>query len=207
MHHPHIDLKNSKFRKQAGLTLLELTIGLGIVLAISALAIGIGVVVQATQRTSDAQTQILQLAAAARQASVGGAYDGVTAAILARQDKVPAAWVANDGVSLSNPFGGRYVLTPANLSSAGVVSATCNSTTGTTPCNAIVIAVDQLPASACASLITNSAANFAVITPAAAGGGTALKNDRATPVVNLTPASVTTACEAGNATISFVTVG
>ncbi len=201
-----INLKNSKYRKQAGLTLLELSIGLGIVLAIAALAIGIGTVVQTTQRSSDAQTQLLQIAAAARQAAVGGAYDGITSGILARQGRVPAAWIGSTGTTISNPFGGEYVLAPANLAANGTVALTCNSTTGTTPCNAIAITVNQLQPSACTSLINNSSGNFAVIVNGAPDD-TALKNDRASPVLRLNPEAVTTACEAGNATISFVTAG
>lgn len=200
----HNTLKNRKFHKQAGLTLLELSIGLAIVLAIAALAIGIGTTTSTTQRASDAQTQVLQIAAAARAATVNGSYEGVNASILARTEKVPSAWVGPNGTTLSNPFGGQYILTPINLSNAGAPSATCSATTD--PCNAVAITVDQLPPSACSSLITNASANFPVIL---SGGvsGTVLKNDRATPAVSLTPASVTTACEAGNATITYLSVG
>lgn len=197
----HISLKNSKYRKQAGLTLLELSIGLGIVLAIAALAIGIGTTTSATQRSADAQTQLLQIAAAARQAGINGSYEGVTAAVLARTDKVPVAWVGGTPAApiLNNPFGGQYTLLPQNVDAAGVEAA-C---TPGGPCNGLRITATALPPSACSSMISNASANFPIIREAAVD----IKNDRAATPPAFNADTISTRCQEEQNDISFVTVG
>lgn len=129
-------------KKQRGLTLIELAIGLTIVLAVTALVIGVSVATTRSQRTNDIQTQITSIVSALRSISVGGSYAGISADALARSGKLPQAWIADVDSEkvIRTPFAGDYVIRPG--SDAGADDA------------AFALDVPGLPVSACVDIAT-----------------------------------------------------
>lgn len=152
--------RNFGARKQKGMTLIEVMIAIGVALTVAAIAIGIGMVVRADQKTTEFQTQVMQVVGQAQ--SLGrGSYEGMDETVLIKSGKVPASWVRTQGAAevISHALGGTIEVDPTDETGA----------TGGT--NAATLTVSKVTASTCSTFLTNTQANFAAISTT--GGGVA----------------------------------
>ncbi len=161
-------------RNQAGLTLIELMIGIAIVLLITAVTVAIAANVRSDQKTSELHTQIVQISSSLSGLAPNGDYTGITEKTLIDAGKVPASWIVGTGESakLMASFGGPITV------AAG---------TGT----GLNITVSDVPSSACASVLTNVQQNFTKLTVGS------------TEVTTRTPAAFATACANGPVDLVF----
>lgn len=177
-------------KKQRGLTLIELAVGLAIVLAISALVVGVYTTTSRSQRTNDVQTQLTQIASQVRSMAPQGSYTGIDDTVLARSKKVPEAWVVDNAGTpeIRHPFGGSFDIAPASVNG------------GTD--NGFAITVDELPVAACNDIVTNSQANFAEIDV----GSTPLKTYGAAAVDAGTISTACTPATGDTVSVTFTAV-
>ena len=175
---------NKRFRnKQAGLTLIELMIAMGIGIALVAVVIGVAASVRADNKASQLQTQILQISSQAQSLSNGTSTTGITTAALINSGKIPASWIqaGESGTStIRSPYG-----FPIEIAGGSGADS-----------NEIVISTTHVPNSACTTVSTNTRATFKRIEV-----GSATLNSQSNP------GDVTTACagdESSETSISFV---
>lgn len=172
-------------KKQRGLTLIELAVGLAIVLAITALVVGVYTTTSRSQRTNDVQTQLTQISSQVRSLAPAGNFAGITTKVLADSQKIPDSWIGGTAAAptITTPFGGTIAVAEADLAP------------GTD--NAFTITVNDLPVAACNDIITNSLANFVIINAGATDVKTVADPDAA-------PADIATACAATGDTVDVI---
>lgn len=182
-------------KKQRGVTLLEIGLGLVIALVIFGILFQVFTSTSQSQQADQAQKTLLALVTGAKSLAQNGRYTGLTTTVMINSGKVPDGLAS--GTTINNPFGGVFDLVAANVAGG----------TG----NAFAICMTNVGRSECNSLVSGSSGAFGrigVATGSTACSGTAgtTVKDRwaATPVVP-TAAGVTTACNNDANTVVFVT--
>ena len=175
-----------RIRRRAGFTLLELTMSLAII----AVLIG-GIVMffsnaSTAQRTNDTMAELGNIQQAVHSMYSGQPnYSGLTTATIANSSQIPAKWGGGTG-ALTDPFGGAV-----NLSAQGTAI-----TGGPAANGAFVVEMDNLPAAACAKVVTQDLGPSLI----GVGVGTA----PTTITGPLLPATAQASCVAGSVNVFWV---
>lgn len=175
------NLKNPKH--QAGLTLVELLIGVGIILVIIGGALALAPLVRADNQTAGLQQQVAQIASQT-QALGRGNYNGLTEAVLVQSGKVPAAWVNSAGTGINHADGSTVTVAAANVNG------------GTD--NGALLTFTAVRKSSCVSVLTNAQANFAVI------GTDVVASAKAFGDPPMTSAEIVAACNSTGETVNLL---
>lgn len=175
-------------KKQKGLTMIELMLGLLVVLVIIGIAIIAFNNLRSSQRTQGMQSQLLQVLAGVQKIAPGPNYAGVSAASLIQAGHAPSDMI-ND-TSLVNRFGGAVTVAPATYGGG----------TGAAD-NAVTITFNGVPRAECNAVIANTQPTF----PRIAVGTTAVKDQFGATPVAYTQAATVTACanDANNITFTY----
>lgn len=142
-------------KKQAGLSLIELMIALGIAMVVAAITLGIAAQVRADNRVNQLQTMVVHVATQAQALATGTNYEGIDAELLINAQKVPDNW--HNDTTINHPFKGTVVVN------------------GTT--DGLSLEINNLPVGACNTLLTNTLANF----QGASSGSSQVEANDATP--------------------------
>lgn len=124
-------------KKQAGYSLIEISIALIIVIGAAVAAYSLYQQSKASQEAQAAQQQIMGVVAAIKGIYSRPNFTGLTSAVLANSGRVPTDMIS--GTTLTNVFGGTVTVAPANVS-----GGTANGYTITYPqvgraqCNSVV---------------------------------------------------------------------
>lgn len=165
-------------KKQKGLTMIELMLGLLVVLVIIGIAIIAFNNLRSSQRTQGMQSQLLQVLAGVQKIAPGPNYEGVSADTLIKAGQAPSDMV--NGTTLVNRFGGGVTIAPATYGGgAGAAN------------NAVTITFNGVPKAECNAVIANTQPTF----PRIVVGATAVKDQFAATPVAYTQAATATACE------------
>lgn len=173
------------FKQQRGLTLIELTLGIAIVLVVITIGILVYNGLQQSSRSYSGESGLLALVAGVKQVNPNPSYTGLSATVIINAKKAPSNMV--NGTALVNPWGGAVTLAPANYNG------------GTA--NAFAVTYNSIPASECNTIVNAVAPNFQVITV----GTTTVKDEAAG--TNPTAATVSTACNNGTNNVVFTAAG
>lgn len=181
-------MKTIQFRnikKQQGVTLIELLLGLGIIVVI----LGVGIIIynqtQQGSRAYTAETGVLSLVAAVKTVNPNPSYAGLSQSTIINAGKAPSNMVS--GTALINPWGGSVTIAPATY------NGTANA--------AFLMTYNDVPRSECNSLVNGVAQNFQVI----AVGSTTVKDVLAG--TNPTATTVSNACNNDTNDIGFTSAG
>lgn len=178
----------SSNKKQKGLTMIELMLGLLVVLVIIGIAIVAFNNLRSSQRTQGMQSQVLQVLAGVQKIAPGPNYAGVSAASLIQAGHAPSDMI--NGTALVNRFGGAVTVAPATYGGG----------TGAAD-NAVTITFNGVPRAECNAVIANTQPTF----PRIAVGTTAVKDQFGATPVAYTQAATVTACDndANNITFTY----
>lgn len=167
-----------QMKKQRGLSMLELLIVFVIVFAV----IGFAFVLYNRNDTSSkslaTQQQMMAVASAVREISMGSTYAGISSATLVSTKKVPSDMIS--GTTLINKFNGAVTIAAATYP------------TGATANNAFTLALPQLPTAVCVDVVNKALQQFPRIV---VGATTVHDKLNATPVV-ATVATIASGCAA-----------
>ena len=167
-------------KKQKGLTMIELMLGLLVVLVIIGIAIIAFNNLRSSQRTQGMQSQLLQVLAGVQKIAPGPNYLGVSDATLIKAGHAPSDMVNDNGTALVNRFGGAVTVAPATYGGG----------TGAAD-NAVTITFNGVPRAECNAVIANTQPTF----PRIAVGTTAVKDQFGATRVDYDQAATATACE------------
>lgn len=172
-------------KHQSGLTLIELTLGIALVLVV----IGIGILVyngrQQSSHSYSGESGLLALVAGVKQINPNPSYTGLTTGVIISAKAAPSNMV--NGTELVNDWGGAVTVAATNY----------NGGTG----NAFAVTYESVPSSECNTLVNAVAPNFQVIIV----GKTTVKNEAAGTYP--TAATVATACVNGTNSVVFTQAG
>lgn len=177
-------------RRQAGMTLLEFSLAIGLAMTMAGLVGGMYVTSQRSQSMDTLRTQLMQVAAAASQMAENGQRGQITEANIAGSGLVPDGMVrvVSGVTTLGNAVGGTFTVAEDDLSDS--VAA-----------RAMAITVNGLDAMRCTDLVMTSADRFDEIRV----GSDTVKHGLAATVVAPDRATVAEACEDDpDATFLFV---
>ena len=181
--------EGKSLKKQKGVTLVELMLGLVII----AVVLGIGILVyqkvQASSRAYRASAGILALTAGVKGIYTTPVYTNISPTVLIQANKAPTDMVTS-ATTLGSLWGGNVLLAAVNYNG------------GTN--NAIQITYPSVPANECNSVLASLAPNFQKIT-AGSGAGTVVKDDSASPAVAFDPAVTAGVCNNTSNTLILVT--
>lgn len=176
---------------QTGVSLLELTIALGIILTISGVIAGGFASNRANARFDATRTELMSVATASSQLARNGNLSGISSRAIAESRLVPEAMIQGSGatVRLSHSLGGQF-----NVSSQPIP--------GIAGANAVRIEVTGLSRGRCEDAAITFAERFDVVT----AGGTTIKNRLlSTPILPSRNTAVT-ACGAAPEQLRFFLV-
>lgn len=163
---------NRTRKSQAGLSLIELMIALGIAMVVAAIALGLAAQVRTDNKVSQLQTQLIHVSTQAQSLSSGSSYAGITEDTLIDAKKVPDSWIVDNA--------GTDVIRHAFNGDITVLGAA----------DGLTITAAKVPANACATLVNNTRSNFRDVTI----GTTKVDGKTATP------GSIATTCSTESAT-------
>jgi type II secretory pathway pseudopilin PulG len=171
-------------RRQRGLTLIELVLGVSVAVFIAGIAIATYQQAQSSGRGYSAANGLVALTSSARAMYPNSAYTGANPAPLAQSGTLPSSMVS--GATLVGAFGGNILVVP--------VATTAGASTG------LSVRYPQVPKSECARMIQAVSDSFLQVRLGTISAGTFTpdaayqKNYDITPAVPLNAATLITAC-------------
>ena len=178
-------------RHQAGLTLVELSLAIGLSMAVAASAAGLFMVTQRSSTQDTLRDQLMQVAAAMSQMAANGQRSTISAQTIAEARLVPDSMVRGSGATttLGSTAGGTFDVGETDFSSS--VAA-----------RALYITVTGLDAPRCVDLAMSAADRFDEVR---VGGltGTTVKHALAATAVLPDRTDIATACDTGT-DVSFL---